>query len=264
MLEANIDERPAAAREDVFRGAGIELAYTPRERVERMMREAIGLCGGVSAGAVSDYFRDALSRDDDPEAVLWALFDPFFNIAFRVLFTEMLNKMRQHGARDAAAEAMGFVLQGHPKHAEAAAPNVVPGEANNGVPKGQSRPADPGTAPHAGGAAKSDVPRGHQEAATPPAPQESEWVRRLRLNATNRVAAMQSAAYREFDAIRFNGMSLLDQTAEAALAWAEGAGRNIKRVRALCSLIPNPGRKIREQMTEETAKEALRLAENMP
>lgn len=92
-------------------------------------------------------------------------------------------------------------------------------------------------------------------------PSPNPAVAAMRLAAMGKAAAVRGEVYREFEAITIDGRSMLDATTERALAWGERKGREVVLVRALCSLIPDPRRPIREQLTDEIVDQARRIVD---
>jgi hypothetical protein len=230
-----------------------EPPLTPRERLKVIRRDEVRLFG---VDGNDGYFRLCVSRDADPEAILWE----YCGASRPALNKSLDDEIRRKGeTTPTRAKATASLPKGQATDADArVGQNAVPGEAGTGLPRGPSRNADPGTATHAGGEASNRVPQGQATAVSPPAP--SEEIQQGRLRAMHAAAAVRSSAHPEFEEVRVNGRSMLDCTTEEVGAWAERTGRNLALAKALCSLIADPRKPIRSQITEAIMAEALRIA----
>lgn len=65
-----------------------------------------------------------------------------------------------------------------------------------------------------------------------------------------------------FADIRINGLGLPKATTEQALAWCDRQTTDVRYVRALCSLTPDPRKPIGEQWTPEIIRQARAMATN--
>lgn len=67
--------------------------------------------------------------------------------------------------------------------------------------------------------------------------------------------------YKPFAHIKINGLRLPEVTTEAALTWCDRQTTDVRFVRILCGLIPDPRKPIGEQWTAEIIREARQIAE---
>ena len=78
--------------------------------------------------------------------------------------------------------------------------------------------------------------------------------------ATGAVLSIIDREYGPFAHIRINGLHLPEATTEEALCYCDNQTADVRFVRALCSLIPDPRKPIGEQWTAEIIREAREAA----
>jgi len=77
---------------------------------------------------------------------------------------------------------------------------------------------------------------------------------------TGQILSIIDREYGPFAHIRINGCHLAEVTTEQALRYCDDKSRDVKFIRALCQLIPDPRKPIGEQWTAEMIRESKKAA----